>query len=291
MKKGLFYVLTACLMACPVFTSCSDDDDEVENPDIGTELVIDEVEYLQNSLVKVDENGKFLYRICGKPLDDADTTKLYLGVKDVAEAKARFRGFFPETTQFEESGQQVVARLKDNAGTVTFIETANEEEIARVEFSVSPSLHLVSSFHFLNENAWPDNDESEFVEGDAFSFDGMRYVCIRSDANGNPALFFHISPEKFMVKEMRSNVSFAEAAVIRDILLADDGRRFAGFQKLFERAGLTLTKNEDYSICETKAPGFWDTSCTYYTINLETGKTEDHWGKYEFRFWHIFTIG
>lgn len=68
LKKSLFYTSMACLLACLTFTSCSDDD-EMENSDTDTEVEIDEVKYLQNSLIKVDENGKFLYRICGEPLD------------------------------------------------------------------------------------------------------------------------------------------------------------------------------------------------------------------------------
>ncbi|GFH99464.1 hypothetical protein [uncultured Phocaeicola sp.] len=293
LKKSLFYTSMACLLACLTFTSCSDDD-EMENSDTDTEVEIDEVKYLQNSLIKVDENGKFLYRICGEPLDDADTTKLYLGVKDAAEAQARFRSFFPETTQFEENGQQVVARLKNNAGTVTFVKTDDEEEIARIEFSVSPSLHLVSSFHFLNENAWPDNGESVFVEGDCYSLSGKKYVCIRTKANGNPTLLLHISssPSRAYVKEglTLSNVTRAEANMVRDILLADGGRKFEGFQKYFQNAGTSLEKEESYWIGELEKKTFWE-FLNYYAIHLADGKMTYYAPKVDdFRFWHIISI-
>lgn len=296
MNRSLFYMLATCLMACFAFTSCSDDENSMEDPEIGQEVAeVDEVRYLQNSLVKVDESGFFLYRISGEPLDKADTTKLYLGVKDFTEAQARFRSLFPATTSFEQDGNRMVARLKNNAGTATFNETHDGKEIASVEFDVSPSLHLVSSLHFLYENAWPDNEESMFVEGDVVTLSGKKYVCIRTKGNGNPTLFLHISSSSSRAYDgghwnLLSNVTFAEANVVRDVLLGDDGKKFVGFQKNFERADTSLKKEEDYWIGELKEPGFLDTTPSYYTFNLASGKVKDYWPKYEFRFWHIFSV-
>lgn len=294
MKKKLLYIWLVCALAYPVFISCSDDDTP-KKEDIGM-TDSGEVYYLQNSLVKVDENGKFLYRICGEPLDDADTTKLYLGVKDLAEARTQFRKFFPETTSFEQSGNKMVARLKNNAGTVTLVETQGEDEIAHVEFAVVPSLHLVSSLHFLNENAWPDNDESMFVKGDVVNWTDGKYVCIRTKGKGKPSLFFHIASKRkaysinykndVLVKE--SNVTEAEAYDIRDALLADDGKAFIGFQDDCQKAGFSLEKEEKYFINVMARSDGGDPK--FYTIDLNDGKLEKQKAKAEFRVWRSFTI-
>ena len=292
MNKTIHSILATCFVACGLFTSCSDDEKgSPTTPESQPVTEFDEVEYVQNSLVRVDEEGKFLYRVCGEPLDDADTTHLYVGVKDLAEAQELFRSLFPQGTNIEKDGDNLRALLKADAGTVQFTaSSAKDGELGRVTFATQPALQLVSLLHIIDETAWPENDESIFVEGDKITLNDKDYICIRPKAAGKPSLFLHITPEKrepydYVASSMddnidnsASNVTVAEANQIHAILMGDNGAKFYGFQEAFKRAKSELKKDTQYWIRKRRVDHFHN---YYSTITVGTGQITEHaWASY-----------
>ena len=157
LNKALFLLLAGVVALN--FTACSDEDDNNgNNPDDPDAVVFDQKEFLQNSLVWVDEAGNFKLRIFGKPLD-ADTTVLYVGADDLAEAKTLFKGLFAPGSAFSENGDRISCTLEKNGGTVTFAPASGGNgALADVAFS-GCNLIAVSSLHFIEKSVWPDNDD------------------------------------------------------------------------------------------------------------------------------------
>ena len=157
LNKALFLLLAGVVALN--FTACSDEDDNNgNNPDNPYAVMFDQKEFLQNSLVWVDEAGNFKLRIFGKPLD-ADTTVLYVGADDLAEAKTLFKGLFAPGSAFSENGDRISCTLEKNGGTVTFAPASGGNgALADVAFS-GCNLIAVSSLHFIEKSVWPDNDD------------------------------------------------------------------------------------------------------------------------------------
>lgn len=247
MKKYVYYAMMVC--AALSFSACSDDDNKTPGNTPVEEVVkeFDEVEYLQHSLVRVDEDGKFLYRMCGEPLDIADTTRLYVGAADMAEAQAIFKSLFPETTDFRQKEGGLEAVLKKNAGTVLLKPAGDvKNELAVVTFNTTPVLKYVSSLHFLDSRTWQDDDNREPLQvGDATTISGRKYVCIRAKGQGLPSLFLHVTDNLSPYEANKLHIATeAEAKIIAGLLL--DTHMFDAINGYFKnKAGVELNREEN----------------------------------------------
>lgn len=297
MKKIFYYAMCAC--AVLAFGACSDDDDKV--PETGQDNTVitefDEVEYLQNSLVRVDEDGEFLYRVCGEPLDDADSTKLYVGVEDMAAAQKLFKELFPAGTQFtqkDNGGLEVT--LKKNAGTATLQPSQEEKgELAKATFNTTPTLKLVSSLHFIDSDSWEDNANPSLAVGDAVTMDGKKYVCIRSkkrDSQGRPSLFLHMTDKMTpYAANQLINVTSAEAEMVRKLLT--DPNTAETIREFFKtKANVSYADDEEVWI-DGYRDGYYRWEEFYYSFNLKSGQVTERncfTNAPQYRTWLIRTI-
>lgn len=292
MKKSYYYLILI-LVSVLGFGACSDDDNDIPDniPDNIPVIEYDEVAYLQNSLVRVDADHQFLYRVCGEPLDKADTTKLYVGVADMDAAQQLFKGLFPPGTKFDEQADGTInVTLKGNAGTASLNVAQGEEgELAVATFHTTPALQFVSSLHFISNDVWEENGKPTFAEGQVITFNEKKYVCIRAKGNGLPSLFLHITDKESPNDPIISNVTEAEANIIHDLLYANDN--FSTFQLFFQDAGIDLEEDESYWI-SGHDPGTYRWEDFYFTYYLKEGKViKRNWFKCDkYRKWLVRTF-
>lgn len=207
LDKALFLLLAR--MTALSFAACGDDDNEngTDDPDA---LVMDQKEYLQNSLVRVDDAGNFMYRVCGAPLD-ADTTVLYVGVDNLEEAKTLFKQLFVPGSTFNESGDNISCTLEKKGGTVTFAPADGSNGVlADVTFD-GCNLVAVSSLHFMEKNAWPENSGSAYKVGDRIWKQTLMYgeqcwICLREAGNGQRGVLYYLGDRSVSANEYKPYV-------------------------------------------------------------------------------------
>lgn len=252
MKKINFYVAVILVFCTMTITSCSSDDMIPEmSQEQGDVTTFDQVKFLQNSIVRVDSLGGFVERIHGVPLSSIDTTEVYIGVADLAEAAEMFQNWLSPDTEIYQSVPSAVdmeVGLKDENGqlqeTVYFKSIDENPTLAEVTFVKGSVIKYVSKVIFIKESAWPNNDESPYCIGDAVSIG----YCIREAGNGVSGLELGIYPER---KAANCDYYYAEpslAKVASSILRKD----WNMFEMIF---GNSLSKDEYYWIEETHPLG------------------------------------
>ena len=126
--------------AVVIFNSCNKDKTETpERIEINT---YDDLDYFQNSIVRIDSLHNFLYRAYGMPLDADDTSHLYIGVENLEEAKDIFMNWIAPDVVITENSDNLTCPLTDenglSQGTVFFRPVGLNGHVAEV--SVSDSL-------------------------------------------------------------------------------------------------------------------------------------------------------
>lgn len=217
MMRPKFALMAVCLMAAPVFTACSDDDDDDDRPsreECPEEVEVyrfDQQNFLQQSIVKIDEEGNWVCRKYGKPLDEADSTCLSVQAATMEEAKTSFKSLFSTDASFTENGDKITVALKDendkSQGTVVFepVTAAEDGAFAHVTFNTTPEMLYVSEIRYTTE--WEDNDLefSPHSVGDKVSIkidtpyeQGNRdFVCIREATPGRSGVLIYISNKRY----------------------------------------------------------------------------------------------
>ena len=162
------------------FTACSDNDDDKgktpETPETPTEpkkqIAYDDLAYFQNSIVRVDSLGQFLERYYGEPLYENDTTNVYVGVENLAEAREIFDGIMaPDVvvSPLTPNTTDVTVALTDEdgkpQGEVYFRAGTDGTTIAEVT-TTGPLRHF-SKVIFIPNSAWPHNvQQGKYVKGE-----------------------------------------------------------------------------------------------------------------------------
>lgn len=213
MKKLAYYLLMIPLFGIGM-TSCSEDNNGLNTPETPQEESVyaeDELAVLQKHLVRVDDEGNLVERIWGEVLDAATPDEVTIGVDNLAEAVAIFRGFFADTTEISDDGMLATFSVQEGSAE---LKGANGENglVACATFDV-PGLKYVSRINFILNSAWPENatatgfhkfgvfyEYKGFIDHD--KFDGFeKYMCIREYDNGKPALLFAITKDKFKLMD------------------------------------------------------------------------------------------
>lgn len=198
-------------------SSCSKDDE----PNYGEQediYVVDELEVLQNSLAKIDENGNLVERVLGVSLDAAAPDEVSVGVDNYHEAVDIFTSLFADTTVISNNGTVATFAIKDGKAELVASSSDANGQVAYAKFDV-PGLKHVSKVNFILNSAWPDNDggkgyhkfgmiyeakgwtgkgylaQNDYIKPDAM----FKYLCIREYNNGKPALLFAICTDKFQL--------------------------------------------------------------------------------------------
>lgn len=252
MKKELLYLLMACLMACPVFTSCSDDDDNIPEdvPEEGAVENFDQQACLQEALVELDESGNFVRSKQGYPLDAANPTCFSLQADNVEKAKIAFKELFTPDVKFVEADGGITANLVneegESQGYVSFTPTTGEVDgaIARVTFHTIPAIQYVSELRYLP--VWSEDNGpqiSPFKEGQVVKKDvvlspvdthkNKNWVCFRKATSSQKGMLVYISEYKTNGASDDSNgmevfASYSDAKAASDIMRSDWGK-YSGY--------------------------------------------------------------
>lgn len=188
MKKKNLFILSALMLCCgsSLLSSCSDDDNNSnEKTETGNFVInTDDVERIQNRLVKETSEGKFEMHLFGVPLDNADTTVVSVGVDDLAEAKAKFKRLVPDSTKVIVSGDNLTYNAVDtlgrSQGSVYFTPSNKNGEVAVVTFSEGMDIRYVSKIVFVPNSMWPKNDGEKYVLGEYYTMK----CCVKVPENG-----------------------------------------------------------------------------------------------------------
>ena len=317
-KTNLKMMLLAGLFALTSaagFTACSDsDDDKGQTPEVPTEdqhqkpvTDYDDLAYFQSSIVRVDSLGQFIERNYGEPLYKNDTTHVYVGVENLAEAREMFDGWLApdvKVTTQTPSTTDVTATLTDKEGKAqgeVYFKAVNDGTTIAEVTTTAPVRHF-SKVSFILNNAWPHNvQEGKFVKGMivnmriCYKYSGvspepyyrnMNMVCIRSQAKGVTPMFVGISSYKVATGDipgsfdssreyegMYGQIDLPHQKDADEIskILRNDWDLFVG---AFNQAGEgPLLAGEEYWINESGSGFFhnWQTA-----INLSTGESEDY---------------
>lgn len=285
--KRIYVYLAALTMA---FTTMSCDDD-VNNEDIKPVRIdkFDELTYLQNNIVQVDENGKFVCRINGLPLK-SDTTVVYLGKDDVKQAEDTFLSWLAPNTVVNHVNNGFEVNLTDGKGTpqgkVYFRSADNATTfrshpvLAEVTFSPETDIKHVTKVVFLPHEAWPvQGKQSKFFVGDVIRADwftpegaGNLWLCVREATEGQSGLLVYISHKKGCWDKWYCKY-FASPSTAREVS-AILRQQWDAFAVYFKSAETELVKGDYHWINDTKDMVF---ETGIYSIRLSDGNI-DWWG-------------
>lgn len=246
-------------------TACSDSNrDEPEIP--AEDVQIDELGYLQNNLVVLDDNGGIKERAYGRVLDESKPETVYVGVENFEEAKEIFASLFADETSITEDGCQ--AKLATRAGSAKLkADTGRDGLIAIANFDIEGLKH-VNTIRFILNSAWPDNyDQNTYhVLGEQYMYNGWKvskngilggirkpdmnhtFVCIRECRNGVPALlvgfsnYAHDIGGRVAPKEYEKQTSKKQFEEICSILKGN----WVYFKMAFNNNGTNLLNENDY---------------------------------------------
>ena len=231
MRKNWFYMLMLMAMSVMPLTSCENNDDskpkqhDPESDADQTEIVgFDGLEWLQSSIVVLDDNNEVLRRVYGKPLDESQPTVISVPVKNLTTAEQIFKSWIApkkELIQVDGGYDYYLTDAEGNAqGSVAFRAVESEPGvIARMTVGNGTALKQISEVKFINSDLWPENDAIEIYEaGRIYHIESLRlawsfsapnndyygavsstilpFYCIQGNTNGQEAILVWLSPDE-----------------------------------------------------------------------------------------------
>ena len=222
------------LMAVVVLplTSCDKDDElvienggEGLNPDDYRIKITgyDALEYLQENIAVVNEEGEVLRRIYGKPLDASQPTVISVPVYDFADAESTFlRWVAPTKETIKVDGgydYNLTDREGNPQGAVSFYAAEDEPGvIARMDVAPGTNLKQVTEVKFIDAELWPENASYQRVErrkiywmedyelrwsdSGPYTLDlhvekkKLPFYCLQDNANGKEGILVWLSPDE-----------------------------------------------------------------------------------------------
>lgn len=283
--KQFLYLLMACFVACPLFTSCSDDDENLpaDVPEGGTIENYDQQACLQDALVEMDESGNFVRCKQGYSLDAANPTSFSIQADNVEKAKIAFKKLFTPVVEFVEAEGGITANLVDedgkSQGYVSFTQTTGEADgaIACVTFHTTPEIKFVSELRYLP--VWDENNAfqfSPFEVGDMVKKDvglhglgRQNWVCLREATSSSKGLLVYISPKSYKGYWDGSSdyAPLKDVETVSDIMRSN-WKKYTGYLKA---AGLGADDNITVWYGKIKDKFFY---LRRDYMNLQTGKTD-----------------
>lgn len=166
MKTKFFYFFAIALLSgLTVFvSSCSKDDDEIDNNEEQTEQsYIDDIDFVRKRLVSLDANGNFNGLLCGVYIDESRPTTAFVSVENLNEAKELWNSLIPYDAKAVANGDNELVELTDENGTkqgdMRFNVLSSGNELAEIVFSSSKLIDArLSQLVFIPSNFWPNND-------------------------------------------------------------------------------------------------------------------------------------
>ena len=224
MKKNLFHLFMLMAVAAMPLTSCEKENQEEEQQE---EIRIpitsyNGLEWLQGSLVVVDENGNLFRRVYGTALDKSQPDVISVPVADYGAAEKLFHSWVApgKETKYVEGGYDY--NLTDSEGkaqgNVSFRSVDDEAGVvARMSVAPGTDLKQISEVRFIDYKFWPENAAYEKVEAgkiyniddyvlswteDSFSDDfntpeleSLPFYCIQGNTDGKEGILVWLSPD------------------------------------------------------------------------------------------------
>ena len=242
MKKSFLYAMMAFVFAIS-FTACNNDDndstsgtqqhDPASDEDQTEVTAYDALEWLQNSIVVIGENGEVARRIYGEMLDPSDTTILSISVEDYAMAERIFLDWVApmkeQNVETVEGGYiyKLTDSYSNSQGSVEFKQIDGSEGIlAKMSVTASTALKAVSEVRFISKDAWPENASQTqlYKAGEVYTIKDapflnklvksteagksdyelpymrvfpkdLEFYCIQGNDKGNEAILVWLSPD------------------------------------------------------------------------------------------------
>lgn len=296
MKNLLFKNLLWILLLMPsLFVACNDKEDTEITEEYDGSIDVDELDELQQNLVRTDSLGNFECRVLGVCLDKADTTIVSVGVESFEEAKLKFQNLFSTSTTISADG--TIASFTKQTGSVVLEEKDGTDGVIGVIDFSNIGLKHISKLNFILSSAWPENAKSKGYHkgGVWYQYHGWTgsvdysaphpypdwdewhwFLCIKeADGKGNPAVLLAFTDTQYNIP-WRNSDSYSgniptesKAKQIREILLKD----WNTYKKKFnEKMGKTVL--ETYGEYWMKKGKEFGVENWRYTMNLYTGETD-----------------
>ena len=292
--KYTVYLYVGMILAGGTFSGCSDDDDPVDTPqEEMAYTTVDELKRVQQALVAVDDDGKFVGRVCGVPLNPTDTTEVSVGVDTYDEAVEKFGLLFADTTVISNNG--LLATFSTREGKAELKKGDGKDGLlAYATFDV-PGLKYVSRLNYIQNSAWPENataqsmykvgtvwhmtawtadeDDPDYVWPTVRKDELFDFVCIRSDKNGNPALLVAMTDCWYKLAyaftgSFTGNLPDEKKAKEISAILRSNWSTYTAF---FNQSFSCLREGQDYWI---DSGGFYLVCEKRDAITLSTGEVE-----------------
>ena len=224
MKKNLFYLFMLMAVAAMPLTSCEKDPQkEEQQEEIRMPITsYNGLEWLQGSLVVVDEKGELFRRVYGKSLDESLPDIISVPVSDLSAAERLFHSWVApgkETMSVEGGYDYSLTDDEGKAqGSVSFRTVEGEAGVvARMSVAPGTDLKHISEVQFIDYKFWPENAAYEKVEAgkiyniddyvlswteDFFSDDfntpekkSLPFYCIQGNTDGKEGILVWLSPD------------------------------------------------------------------------------------------------
>ena len=224
MKKNLLYFFMLMAAAAMPLTSCEKENQEEEQQEeIRMPITsYNGLEWLQGSLVVVDEKGELFRRVYGKSLDESLPDIISVPVSDLSAAERLFHSWVApgkETMSVEGGYDYSLTDDEGKAqGSVSFRTVEGEAGVvARMSVAPGTDLKHISEVQFIDYKFWPENAAYEKVEaGKIYNIDdyvlswtegnfsddfntpelkSLPFYCIQGNTDGKEGILVWLSPD------------------------------------------------------------------------------------------------
>lgn len=272
MKKFKFYALLATLaIGMASFSACSsNNNDDIpgtngegyegnHGPDSLRVTSFDQVRFLQDNIVEVDSTGKFVQRVNGMVLNEADTTVLTVRVDSVGAALHKFMSWLSPDTKVVMTTPSTInahADLTDGNGniqeTVYFKEVGEGNTIAEMSFKKGGVLKHFSKVMFVKKLPVLTDARSPYTVGQTEEYEAylsgkQKWLCIKEAKDGSAGLLVYLSGYKCSSQGTNNIGNFASPALAKAAseTMRADWDKFVGYFNALDR---TLGRDDYYWI-------------------------------------------
>lgn len=206
MKKR--FIMMMAVMVSFAFISCeknqesNDDQNGKHDPASDADQIeitgYNGLEWFQNSIVVLDENGKPARRVYGEMLDPSDTTILSVRVSDLKMAEDLFLSWVAPEKDVNKVNDGYDYNLTDRddnpQGSVSFRNADGTDGIlATVTVGSNTDLKCFSEINFVSEQAWPDNSSNvKYETGKTYVIRAQALKIDNCPEQPDPELYMHI---------------------------------------------------------------------------------------------------
>ena len=206
MNKNLFYLFVLMAVAAMPLTSCEKEQKEEEqgqhDPASDADQIeiagYDGLEWFQNSIVVLDENGKPERRVYGEMLDPSDTTILSVRVNDLKMAEELFLSWVAPDKEVNKVSNGYDYNLTDYDGTpqgsVSFRNADGSQGVlATVTVGQDTDLKCFTEIKLVSAQAWPENSSVEkYEQGKTYVIRAQALKIDNCPEQPDPELYMHI---------------------------------------------------------------------------------------------------